>query len=48
MATGVLLLLTVYYFLLTRVGSLHMIFSATSSHPFYFPLVMVLLAVGMQ
>ena len=45
---GALLLPTVYHFLLTRVGSLHMMLSATSSRPFYFPLVMVLVAVGMQ
>lgn len=43
---GAALVLTVYYFLLTRVGSLHMMLSATSSRPFYFPLVMVLVAVA--
>src|SRR5438445_11579147 len=44
--TGAVLLLTAYYFLLTRVGSLHMVLSATSSRPFYFPLVMLLVAVA--
>ena len=43
---GALLLLTAYYFLLTRVGSLHMMLSATTSRPFYFPLVMVMVAVA--
>lgn len=43
---GAALVLTVYYFLLTRVGSLHMMLSATSSRPFYFPLVMVLVAAA--
>src|SRR5438093_13349684 len=43
---GALLLLTTYYFLLTRVGSLHMMLAATSSRPVYFPLVMLLVAVA--
>jgi len=43
---GGVLLLTVYYFLLTRVGSLHMMLSATSSRPVYLPLVLVLVAVA--
>jgi len=43
---GALLLLTAYYFLLTRVGSLHMMLSATASRPFYFPLVLLLVAVA--
>jgi len=40
------MLLTMYYFLLTRVGSLHMMLSATSSRPFYFPLVMLFVAAA--
>ena len=43
---GALLLLTVYDFLLTRVGSLHMMLSSTSARPVYFPLVMLLVAVA--
>jgi len=43
---GALLLLTAYYFLLTRVGSLHMMLAATSSRPVYFPLVMLLVAIA--
>jgi len=43
---GALLLLTVYDFLLTRVGSLHMMLSSTSSRPVYFPVVMLLVAVA--
>lgn len=43
---GALVLLTAYYVLLTRAGSLHMMLSATASRPFYVPLVLLLVAIA--